>query len=308
MEVIEKILIETLQAQLGKTNEELQALLYEKLDEKSETLTLKTNVQDLILELDALRVDSIKTNVATEWEKKVDKIKKDQLGKGKKEGLQELETLLVEQFEIDAKDLKGIELIKEIIKANTKSTLTADEIKRHPSFLELEGRIKTDYVLKSEFDTVKTEHEKYVYDLERNKRIKKQRDSALITLRGMKLKMAEDANIKANQEELFLKAFIDNLNIDEKTEDLILLKEDGTRMEDKHGIAIPLSKYVEQVAPTQFEMLVQGSGGGAGNRNEGGEGSSFKKPETEAEFLRACEGLKGQELIDYHEKYTSLFK
>ena len=303
---IENILLDTLQVQTGKTHEELQELLYEKL-EGSEELTLKENAKDLILELDALRIDTVKTNVQSDWEKKLEKVKRDQVGKGKKEGLAELEQALIDEFEIDAKDKKGIDLIKEIIKANTKTTLTADEIKKHPNYLELENKIKTDYVPKSEFEEVKSTHEKYIGNLERDKRLKVLRDSALITLRAMKLRMAEDANIRANQEEAFLKVHVDNLNVDTSTDNLILLNEDGTRQEDKHGNAIYLTKYIEKVAPTQFEMLVQDAGGGSGNKNQNGTGSSFKKPETIEEYNKQRSLLTGQELIDYFEKYNTLF-
>ena len=308
MEVIEKLMLETLQAQTGKTTEELQTLLYEKL-EGSEDLTLKNNAKDLILELDVNRINTIKTGKDSEFEKKIEKIKNDQKGLGKKEGLQELESALLSEFEIEAKDKKGIDLVREIIKATTKSTLTADEIKRHPAYLELESKLKTEYVPKSEFDEVKSTHEQYISNQEKGKRIKKLRESALITLRGMKLKMAEDANIKANQEELFLKGFIDNLNVDIATDELILLNEDNTRKEDKHGIAIPLTKYVEQIAPTQFELLVQDPGGGSGNRNDGGgSNGTFKKPESEAEYNNVRRTLSGKDLIDYSDKYAKLFE
>lgn len=303
---IEKILIETLQTQTGKTTEELQTLLYEKLD-GSETLTLKPNAKEIILELDINRIETIKKSKDSEWEKKVDKIKTDQKGLGKKEGLQELEAALMDEYQIDAKDKKGIELIKEIIKATTKTTLTADEIKRHPAYLELESRIKTDYVPKKDYEEVKSTHEKYISDQERTKRVQKLRESALVKLRDMKLRMATDPNIRANQEDLFLRGFIDNLNVDTSTEEMILLNDDGTRKEDKHGIAIPLVKYVEQVAPTQFELLVQEPGGLSGNKNEDVPGSSYKKPETLDEFNSTRAKLKGEELIAYSEKYSKLF-
>lgn len=306
-DIFENVLIDVLKTQTGKSHEELQELLYEKPD-GSDEFALKTNAKDLILELDANRVETIRTNKDKEWEQKAEKIKKDQSGKGKKEALEELEKSLIDEFKIDAKDKKGVDLVREIIKANTKITLSADEIKKHPAFLELESKINTDYVPKAELDELKRLHESEKQAIERDKTVKKLRELALGTMREMKLKMPENVSIRERQEDAFLKLYVDNLKVDFASENPILLNDDGTRREDKHGNAIPLSNYIISLVPTMFEVLVQDPNGGPGNKTpQGGSSGSLKEPETLDEFNETRAKLHGKELIDYFDKWQSKF-
>ena len=304
------ILLETLHVQTGKTVEELQELLYEKLDEQSEELTLKSNAKDLILELDAQRVEVLKQNTNKEWESKVEKIKRDQEGKGKKDALKELENALITEFEVDAKDKKGLDLIKAIIATQTKSSMTVDDVKKHPAYLELETRISKEFVPKSDYEEIKSTHEKYISDQERHKRLSIVRNKALEVFRNTKPRLSEDANIRANQEEMFLRVYVDDLNVDTSNDNMILLNGDGNRLEDKHGNAVNLAKHIEEITRKNFDILVQQPGGGAGNKNESGNGKvdALKKPETEDEYNRTRSTLSGKELIDYSDKYGQLFK
>jgi hypothetical protein len=291
----------------GKSKEELTEYLYEK-DDKDE-LKLKDNSLELLSELDANRVATIKSNVETELTTKFEKIKKDQAGRLKKETLAELEGALMEDFSIESTDKKGIELVKDIIAKNSKKTLSADDIKKMPEYRELESRINTDYIPKTKYEELETEYRTFKTDLEKNKNRQVLREAALKCFRDCKPKLSSDANKAAGQERMFLQAHVDNLNVDASNpDDILLLKEDGSRMEDKHGNAITLKQYVKDQTLANFDIIVQNPGGGSGNRNEGGqEGSKLKEPENLDEFNKQRALLSGKDLIEYNNKYCEKF-
>lgn len=309
MKTEKEVLLDALSKTHGKTKEELQGLLYEKL-EGSEELTLKKDSVDIIANLDAERVTSLKTNLNTEWETKLEKVKTDQFGMGKKEGLKALEKSLVDEFEIEAGDKKGMDLIKSIIAARTKTTLSADDIKKLPAYIELESRIENDFVPKSKYDEEVKKYNDYISNAERSKKLKIAREAALKVFRDCKPKLSEDANKRASQEDMFSKVWIDGLNLDTTNpNDIFLLNDDNTRKEDSHGNRITLESYVKTITPANYDILVQGAGGGSGNNNgsNSGGGSATKVPETVEEFNDIRATLTGKDLFDFHNKYCEKF-
>jgi hypothetical protein len=130
-----------------------------------------------------------------------------------------------------------------------------------------------------------------------------------ILLEKVKPKFPESDIAKQTQLDLFIKQF-ENYNYtitsDSKgNPQILILKPDGSRLEDEHAHAIPFEKLVSETAERFFDIpKSQERSSGAGKPAGGGEGKkySFTKPQSEAEYSKMLQQIADDTSLSFAEK------
>lgn len=255
---------------LGKTlkmsPDEVRGLIYDGED-VSETAMEK------ILNADADRVKRIRKETET-----------DAFNNGHKKGLAETMTTF-EQSVRDKygvkTDKQGLELIEDVVLANQKSNLGADDVRKHPAYLDLERNT----VRKDEYNKVVSDYESFKKKLDRDKMMDKVHNKALSILDKLNPQIEEDSRVAERRKRMFLQEFDD---YDYEFEDdlgMIMPVKDGKRVMDKHGNPVGFESYVRQVAERNFVLSQQQMRQSSGNTNGGT--ISINVPRTKEEYLKA---------------------
>jgi len=269
------ILIGVLTKTLNRSEQEVTELLYQ---EEGGELTLKEGAMDEILSLDSVRVENIKKNAPIDPERL-----KNEYGRGKKEALDGFEKALKEKYSIDT-DKQGVELVDSILAAKSKPTkMTDDEVKKHPLYLELEKS----RVPKDEHQKVKDEYEQYKKDVKRNEKFGQIKQLARTKLHEMNPIVSETASVARTREEDFLKKF-EAYDYQLDGDSHVVLRPDGTRMEDDHGNVLPFDEFVRRIAVMNYDFPKQDEKGGTGGNEQGTKKPvRITVPKTEEEYVKA---------------------
>lgn len=251
----------------NKTEEEVSQIIYD--GEK-----IKDDSFDTLLQMDTARVKRFKDESTIRFN--------DGYKKAQSEIMPEIEKKIRTEFEIseEATFDELIPKVKEKIATGSKSKLTDDEVKKHPVYLELEkNRIPKDvYEQKiNEFETYKT-------GIERQNKMSKVREKALLFLDEFKPAFPDDENIKNNLKNVYLSEFekFDDYEISE--DGSIIAVKDGKRVEDAHGNPVPFKQLAKEKASGYFQFMVQTPKGGAGNGSGAGSGVAAAKWKDYKEF------------------------
>lgn len=266
-------------------NEELNALVGKVLNIPNEQIadyyesdgtTLKADAIERFAQLDAERIRNIKESHKTELTTKYD----DGYSKGKAETLSKFEKQIKETYGVDA-DLKGIDLIKEIVSKNANVEIDEEKLKLHPRFIELERKLENDYMPKAEYDKVKAEYDEFKNTIEKTKVHSTIKDDALKVFRSLKPVLSKDATRALNQENDFVnKLLAYEYEIQEGGAHII--KNNGKRLETANGYAVQFADFIKSEASKYFDFEVQGGKGNAGN--EGGNDFTITLPQSEKEY------------------------
>lgn len=277
MPKLDKVLLSFLQKAHRMTKEQAAELLYK----KSEDGTINEEEFNENFEADLLKADQERVKTLQE---KVDTSKKFDEGynKAKKETLEKFEKKLRKDFSVKDEKLNGTDLIKHIV--NTKSEqskLSADDVKKHPLFLELEAS-KTE-----EIEKLATEYDAKIEGLEtgyqKSQTLKDLKKRAITLLDAKKPVLPKDAVAASNQKELFANIF-DAYEYQKDGEKTLVL-EDGKRKEDAHGNPIYFEDLVDTTSSQYFEFQKQNKKGTPGE--ESGQGGGNAVPKNEEEFNKA---------------------
>jgi len=287
------ILIGVLTKTLNKSEQEVTELLYQG---EGENIELRETVIDDILALDSKRVANIKKNAPVDKERLDNEYKR-----GQKETLDKFEKSLRDKYSFNS-EKKGMELIDEIISSNKKaSKLTDDEVKKHPLYVDLEK----ERVTKDEYERVIKEYEDYKKKIERDNKFVSIKERARLKLQEMKPIVSDNALVAKTREEDFLRKFeIYDYQID--GDNILVLKSDGTRLEDGHGNPLPFDDLVKQIAVVNYDFPRQGKKGGTGGTGGGENNKSLNivVPKTPEEYKQAIENAQNiDEKIAIKEAY-----
>lgn len=175
--------------------------------------------------------------------------------------LQNLEKDLRKTYGVEDADLQGTELVEHIVNAvkedaaakGGKSKLTDDDIKKHPLYLELEKTKKKETeTLKAEYETkIKAEADAREYD-----RLLSSVDSEaekIFTSIGDAI-LPEDASIAAKHKKRLLLDELKAFKFQKNGDEILVLKEDGTRYEDKAGNPVSFKDLVTTTAKQNFQF------------------------------------------------------
>lgn len=239
----------------NKTEDEIKALIFDgdKLSEKA---------LENLLTMDAARVSRLRSE-----SNKFD----DGFKKGEKETLTKAEKKFKETFgfDFDGSYDEMLSAFKEHAeKGGKKTTLTEDEIKKHPVYLALEK----ERVPKSEYEKVKSEFDQFKSGIDRKMKQKTVQDMALQHLDKLNPIMPDDGTIASNLKKSYLRDVLDFDDVveDEATGKITAFIRAGKRVEDAHGNPLTPEKLYEQTAKGYFQFKKQGEKGGAGGPGTAG--------------------------------------
>jgi hypothetical protein len=265
------ILLSFLGKTLGRTNEELTDLLYEK---SGEEIILRSDALTVLASLDVERVQKLKGNTKELFD--------NGYKKAQKELMSDFEKQVRDKYDIDSEKV-GIDLIDELVTAKAaKSKLKDDEVKLHPLFIDLEKR-KND-----EIKQVKGEYEGKVTDLQnqfqRKTKLERVRDDAKRIFMGLNPVISENTVVASNRERDFMAKFDEfDYELDDKGNHIIV--KDGKRMEDEHANPITFDGFVKDKAMLYYDFAKQTAKGSAA-QEAGRSTSSVTVPKDHSEFMK----------------------
>jgi len=276
---MENILIGVLTKTLNKSEQELSELLYQTDgDEK----VLKESAVDDILALDAKRVENIKKNAPADPERLQNEYKR-----GQKESMEKIEKTLKETYSFDS-EKQGIELIDALLSSQRKQTkMSDDDVKKHPLYMALEK----ERIPKEKHEAVVKEYNDYKANQERREKFSVIKDRARSLLTDMKPIVSENPTVARTREEDFLRKF-EGYDYQVDGDSIVILKPDGSRMEDGHGNPLPFTDMVKNVAQANYDFPKQDPKGGTGGGDNNNPPKNITVPKTADEYMQAVAAAK----------------
>lgn len=260
----------------NKTPEEISELLYQK-SEDSEEVTLKENAIDVVLDLDEQRVSNIKSSV------KPDKDTLKQINDAAmKSVMEDFEKKLKARYNIESSS-KGLDLVQEIIDQVSDCDISEDKIKQNPVFLEMEDRKN------KEIEALQQEYEDYKLNQDRRTRLSRVRQDVLGIFASLNPIESSNSIVANTRREDFLKKF-ETFDYDIQEGGDHFVKQDGKRVEDRHGNPIKFADFVKEIASMNYDFA-QSDKGNAGNKPGNGAGSKPDVPKTQEEYLAMSKDL-----------------
>lgn len=246
---------------------------------ESDGTTLKSDAVEQLIKIDAERIKAIKESNKEELTRMHDT----GYSKGKGESLTKYEETLRTEFGIENKELKGVDLVKEIVSKNAKVEMDEEKIKLHPRYIELERKLSNEYMPKAEYDKVKAEFDEFKTQIDKSKITNAIKTDAVKVFRSLKPVLSADATIATNQENDFIEKLV-KFEYEIQADGNHIIKSDGKRMENANGYPVSFADFVKAQASNYFDFAKQDNKGNAGN---GGDGDPIivTLPATEKEYM-----------------------
>lgn len=259
-----------------------------KLDQAKIDEILAEGREEAEITTDLLTADTVRVEALSK--PKQGQTFQDGYAKGKGEVLTTFEASLKEKYGVTS-DLKGDELIAEIVKQKTtgngSAEPTEDQIRKHPIYLNAKKEVA------EKEKEWKEKYDKREADLKSNEVKGKAKAQALEILDGMKPVLPSNATVAQTQKTMFANLLNDyEIEYPEGSTTPVISK-NGTVLQDNHGNNITLEGLVKEKASSFFEFQNNNGGGNSGNNNNGGGGNEGKKypagitrPKTIEEFAK----------------------
>lgn len=206
-----------------------------------------------VLDADKVRIDKFRNDA------------KSQYAKGKAEALTALEGSLKQKFQSDS-DLKGLELVEEIISAKVAEQvpdkLTDDTFEKHPKFAQLKRAHEK--ALKDQEDKLTTDFQTKERQWGKQQVLAKVKERVLSEFDAMKPILPADVKKAANLKQVFMKEFeaMDYTFADDGT--ITILDTDGKPLQNSHGHLIKFSDMIKEKAESYFDFYKAEGRTGAG--------------------------------------------
>lgn len=260
------------------TDDEVAELLNKSDEEVNVDETLGTLKQK-----DRDRVSLLQKNSFDEGYKKAEKREKN-----------EFEKKLKTKFDIDS-DKLGDELIEEIFEATTskqktsKSSMTDDDVKKHPAFVQMENTFK------KQLKEQKEDFENQIHTKENE--YKKKETFGNVSKQGLKIFESLNPILSSNSEKAANQKndFVAKLNgyEYEEVEGKVIISKDGAVLEDGHGNKIDFEKFVKSIAEQFYDFKVAEIRTAPGSTTTSTEPPQFSSTiKTKADYERAMNSAK----------------
>lgn len=254
---------------------------------------IRNNAGDLILDKDKARVDKWKSD------------RDDAYNKGHQKATKEALTSAETKFkEITGWEGNGEEGFDDMVKAfledqakkSKKPTLSDDDVKKHPLYLELEkSRIP-----KEEYEKIKGEYEDFKKNTSRNQILQGIKSKAWGIVSQKNPILSENQAVAENRRNDFLAKF-GGYDYQEQDDGTIIVLKEGKRLEDDHGNPQQFENFVMGLASLNFDFKKQSDKGGAGGDDDDDTGTSVtEKPTTQDQLNAVLE--KYNDNTDEHRK------
>ena len=267
----QEVMLNAFSKLFNKSDEELTEMLWDK--GADDVLVLKEGVADMLIDLDAKRIERIRTEASEGGKKLFD----DGYKKATKEVLSRQEKELKEKYGVES-DKTGVELIEEITASlSVGGEITEDNIKTNPIYLRLEREIKEGF--KGELEEKDKAFNEFKSNAERNAQLGNVKKKAREVFLGLSPVLSEDGAKAERQTQRFL-SILDGHDfiIDGET---IMIKSGDGRLEDGHGNAVSFDAFIKGEAEQLYDFNVQTPRDSAGNTHGAAGGSKLKITKTE---------------------------
>lgn len=252
------------------TESELDNLLFEKDADGKVTDKVNEAAANVLIERDAQRVKSWKDKQTDSMTRQANELTAKINGSWEK--------ALGENFTFTT-DKKGDEFLAAFkdhlsaMNAGKKDLAKPEDVKRTPTYLELEASIKNNYVPKPDYEKAVNEFTTYKTTQERSGRINIALHKGGEILQGLSLVKHEVPTIQENITRAFNSALQSRFDDVEITQDgKIYPIKDGKRIENQNGHAVDYTEIVRETALGFWAEAKQAATGNAGNKNEPGAG------------------------------------
>lgn len=260
------------------TSEEVADLLYQK-DADSDEVTLKEGALNLVLDLDAKRVERLKSS-ATLDKTQIKNLRDQHI----KEIMEDFEKKIKTAYSYESTS-KGIDLVKEIIDQVSECDISDEKVKTHPLYVELE-KLKS----REDYDALQNDFSDYKLNQDKVSRLTKIKSNVLSIFSSLNPIQSQNHVVAQNRREDFLNKFDGyDYEIQENGDHLIL--KDGNRMDDQHGNPIKFTDFVKGLAELNYDFSQSDPKGNAGNKDGNGSGSHIDVPKDEKEYLALMNDL-----------------
>lgn len=284
---------------LNIANAEVAALI------KADDGKIKEDALSALLDKDKDRVKTLKTEAHDLGHRKANK-----------EVMKTFESGLKEKFELES-DKQGLELIEALLETKTpkpdgKAKFTDDDVKKHPLFIQAENKVKEvkDFTEK-EWKSKLEEKEK---EYSRGKVLSVVEKKALDLIAELNPVLSSDPKRAANQKKDLIDKIIKN-GFEIQDNEIILIGEEGKRLEDDHGNRIKFDDYIKDTVTSYYDLPVANPRSSSGNGGEKDQQPPTGKkytgtiPKTENEFMDLLyskdKPLTNDEKVELTEAWTA---
>ena len=273
----------------GMEDEEVQSL-FEKTDDGE---TLRDDAVDLLLKRDAQIKKELAKRIKDESKPEQTAKFDEGYSKAKKEERKKFEDEVRQKFGVDS-DKMGVELIEDIVSQAKGS----NDIKTHPDYLKLERQIQSDYVPKSDYETVTQEYQGYKQSVEKEQTVGRVLEDARRIFREAKPVLSKDPKRAAKQEEDFLNRFR-SYDYEVQDDGNHLVIKNGKRLENENMNAISFPELVKSQTVELFDIQEQETKGGAGFDTAGGSTATWKTTKDfYASYAKETDPTKRVQMMD----------
>jgi hypothetical protein len=250
--------------------------------------SFKDDAIEFLTKQDAERVATLRGDV--------EKVKTERYSQGKREALEALEKELRDEYQVKSTDAKGKELVKAIValKLQSATSLTDEQVKAHPMYLELEKH--TAAIPQTIEEKVKEAEERVRSEFKAERDQRTVLSKAVATLKGMNPILPKNEAIANAQLSLLENAVKSGkyqlVEKDGEIVDIVPMKADGSgRLEDAHGHPIKFETHIKDLASKMYEFSDGDDRSGADDPNKVGGGGKGKgdgafDPKTPAEYAK----------------------
>lgn len=292
-----QILLDYLTKTLGKSNEEVAAILYKKADDGTLTDQPSESALHDLEELHAQHLEAAPADKLTA-----------EYNRGHQAGTFDAKSKiqhLIKKYGVEGKTAE--EAITKLAAKPVEDATTEDKVKTHPIHL---NRVSE---LEAEIERVKTEGEARLQEVEsrtaRNEQWAAEDPKFDVWLADIGAVLPTNPTAAATLKRIF-KEQVKQFNLDPQETGTYLKKADGTLEKDKHGNPVKLEAYVKSKAPEYFDIQKQPARESPGNDAPGDapapkwDGKNL--PKSQEEFNEIWGSMQpGQERTDFTVAYEN---
>lgn len=231
--------------------------------------------------------------------------KTNQYNRGLKEGASKLEKELKEKYEVDS-DLIGVELFDHIVETKLADVKGAnpEEVLKHPEVIKLLN--EKDKALKAKDKEWQTKLEAKERDINKANLFNEVKAKALAEFENLNPILPGDAK-KAQALKDVLLSDLTKFNYQKDGDGFVVLKEDGTPLQDEHGYNIAFNNHIKGHAERYFDFKAAEDRSSAGNKPPAGQsGNKVRMPKDQADYIKMMQdnSLTSKERIEIKNLFT----
>jgi hypothetical protein len=230
---------------------------------------------------------------------------KNQYSRGVKETAQKLEKELKEKYNVES-ELVGVELFDHIVETKVAEIKSAkpEEVLKHPEVIKALN--EKDKLLKLKDKEIVDKLKAKEDEINMSNLFKEVENAALAEFDNLKPILPADAKKAANQKAILISELKRN-KYQKDGSGFIVLKEDGTPLQDQHGNNITFQDHIKGNAEKYFDFKAADDRSSSGNKPpDGSTNIKVRKPKDETDYVNMMkdQSLTPKERVEIMELHT----